>query len=126
AVYTLWTVYGVIRGNEGATGLFREMVMEGLAFPGLLYMTYYLKVEEIFPFFIKICLVVYTFLAFHRLFLMTVLPLPDFRVGFLLFAGFPFAYYLHKSIRNVGYLLPSFLMFLPALVIVSKPLIAYM
>ncbi len=125
-VYTLWTGYGIIRGNDAATGLFREMVMEGLAFPGFLYMTYYVKIEDIFPFFLKVCVVVYTMLAVYHLFLMSIFPIPDMRVGLLLFAGYPFAYYLHKSIRNVGYLIPSFLMFMPAVVIVSKPLIVYM
>ena len=125
-VYTLWTFYGIIRGNSGATGLFREMVMEGLAFPGLLYMTFYIKIEEIFPFFLKACLVVYTLLAFYNLFLKLIFPFPDMRVGLLLLAGFPYAYYLHKSIRNIGYLVPSLLLLMPAVVIVSKPLIAYM
>ena len=126
AVYTIWTFIGITNGNAAAIDLFREMVFAGLSLPAVIYLAQFVKVEDLFDSFLKTSLVVYP-LAGVNAFLYQFIPLgPTVQLGFLILGSFAYSYYLFRAIKNTGYLIPAFLMIIPALLMFSKPMLALM
>lgn len=125
-VYTIWTFYGIARGNAAAIDLFREMVFAGLSLPAVVYLAQFVKVRDLFDNFIKWCLIIYP-LAGLNAFIFRIIPFgPSIQLGFLMLSCFVYSYFLFKAIKNSWYLVPALIMLIPSLLLFSKPIIALM